>query len=89
MKKYKEAVYYGEFVNGKRHGCGIMIYDNTRLYEGNIPHIQVTGSATTSMGRATSGFPTPVFIRATISTANLRGLGGTAGPMASSTKASG
>ena len=32
LKKYKEAVYYGEIVNSKRHGFGIMVYDNTRVY---------------------------------------------------------
>ena len=26
LKKYKESVYYGDFVNGKRHGEGIMVY---------------------------------------------------------------
>lgn len=35
LKKYKESVYYGEYINGKRHGKGIMMYDNSRLYEGN------------------------------------------------------
>ena len=35
LKKYKESVYYGEFINGKRHGKGIMIYDSKRIYEGD------------------------------------------------------
>lgn len=35
LKKYKESVYYGEFVNAKREGKGIMIYDTKRVYEGN------------------------------------------------------
>lgn len=26
LKKYKESVYFGEFVNGKRHGKGLMVY---------------------------------------------------------------
>ena len=26
LKRYKESVYYGEFVNGKRHGEGVMVY---------------------------------------------------------------
>ena len=34
LKKYKEAAFYGEFVNGKRHGLGIMMYKNRRIYEG-------------------------------------------------------
>jgi hypothetical protein len=32
LKKYKESVYYGDFINGKRHGKGIMLYDNNRVY---------------------------------------------------------
>lgn len=32
LKKYKESVYYGEYVNGKRHGKGVMVYDNSRVY---------------------------------------------------------
>ena len=35
LKKYREAAYYGEIVNGKRHGQGVMIYNNDRVYEGN------------------------------------------------------
>jgi hypothetical protein len=35
LKKYKESVYYGDFINDKRHGLGIMLYDNSRVYEGN------------------------------------------------------
>jgi len=27
LKKYKESVYYGEFINGKRHGEGVMVYN--------------------------------------------------------------
>ena len=34
LKKYKEALYYGEIVNGKRHGIGIILYNNSRVYEG-------------------------------------------------------
>lgn len=26
LKKYKESVFFGEFVNGKRHGKGLMVY---------------------------------------------------------------
>lgn len=33
-KRYKECVFYGEFLNGKRHGSGIMVYNNGRAYEG-------------------------------------------------------
>jgi hypothetical protein len=35
LKKYKESVYYGEVVDGKRQGMGIMLYNNNRIYEGN------------------------------------------------------
>jgi hypothetical protein len=35
LKRYKESVYYGEFINGKRHGIGIMVYNNERSYEGD------------------------------------------------------
>jgi len=34
LKKYKEAVYYGEQQNGKREGIGIMIYNSGQAYEG-------------------------------------------------------
>jgi hypothetical protein len=32
LKKYRTAAFYGEFVNGKRHGKGIMLYNNGRQY---------------------------------------------------------
>ena len=35
LKKYREAAYYGQIVNGKRHGQGVMIYNNDRIFEGN------------------------------------------------------
>lgn len=35
VKKFKESAFYGEIVNGKRHGQGIMIYNNDRVYEGH------------------------------------------------------
>ena len=35
LKKYKEAVYYGDITDGKRHGQGILLYENGRIYEGN------------------------------------------------------
>jgi hypothetical protein len=35
MKKYKEAAFYGEIINGKRHGKGVMIYQEDRIYEGD------------------------------------------------------
>lgn len=35
LKKYREAAYYGEIVNGRRHGMGVMIYNNDRVYEGH------------------------------------------------------
>jgi hypothetical protein len=28
LKKFRESAYYGEIVNGKRHGQGIMLYQN-------------------------------------------------------------
>ena len=34
MKRYKDCVYYGELLNGKRHGKGVMVYHNGRVYEG-------------------------------------------------------
>ena len=34
VKKFKESVFYGEMINGRRHGQGIMLYNNGRLYEG-------------------------------------------------------
>jgi hypothetical protein len=34
LKPYKQSVYYGIFLNQKRHGKGVMIYQNGRLYEG-------------------------------------------------------
>lgn len=35
LKKFRESAYYGEIVNSKRHGQGVMIYNNDRVYEGN------------------------------------------------------
>ena len=32
LKKYKEAIYYGEFVAYKREGKGIMLYNNGQIY---------------------------------------------------------
>ena len=32
--KYKDAIYMGTFINGKRHGKGVMRYRNGRQYEG-------------------------------------------------------
>lgn len=34
IKKYNDAVYRGELVNGKRHGVGVMVYRKARVYEG-------------------------------------------------------
>ena len=33
-KRYMDAVYFGEIVNSKRQGKGVMRYLNTRVYEG-------------------------------------------------------
>ncbi len=35
LKKYKNCVFYGIIQNGLKNGKGIMIYFNTRLYEGD------------------------------------------------------
>lgn len=34
MKHYKDSVYRGELVNGKRQGLGVMQYRKARVYEG-------------------------------------------------------
>lgn len=34
IKKYKDAAYYGEIVNGKRQGIGLIIHNNNKVYEG-------------------------------------------------------
>jgi hypothetical protein len=35
IKRFKESVYFGEVAeDGKRNGCGVMIYASNRLYEG-------------------------------------------------------
>ncbi|EAR94970.2 MORN motif protein (macronuclear) [Tetrahymena thermophila SB210] len=34
LKKYKQSIYFGQYMNQKRHGKGLMIYNNGRLYEG-------------------------------------------------------
>ena len=34
IKRYQNAVYKGQIVNGERQGMGVMIYSNGRLYEG-------------------------------------------------------
>ncbi|EAR82699.3 MORN motif protein (macronuclear) [Tetrahymena thermophila SB210] len=34
MKKYKQQVFYGIILNSKRHGNGVMVYQNGRIYEG-------------------------------------------------------
>jgi hypothetical protein len=35
LKKYKEAVYYGEYHEAKREGIGIMVYNSGQVYEGH------------------------------------------------------
>ena len=35
IKKYDEAQYEGDIINGKREGFGILKYNNGRIYEGN------------------------------------------------------
>jgi|TARA_B110000285_G_C15118449_1_gene615579 hypothetical protein len=34
MKKYQDAVYRGQLLNGKRDGFGVMVYRKNRVYEG-------------------------------------------------------
>lgn len=34
LKKYTDAAYYGEIINRKREGYGVMIYSDQRVYEG-------------------------------------------------------
>lgn len=34
IKKYRDSIYKGEIENRKRHGKGVIVYDNNRLYEG-------------------------------------------------------
>lgn len=34
IKQYKDSVFKGELINGKRHGLGVCIYRTARLYEG-------------------------------------------------------
>ena len=34
IKKYQDAIYRGELINGKRNGWGVMFYKKNRVYEG-------------------------------------------------------
>ena len=34
MKKYQDAVFRGQLLNGKRDGFGVMVYRKNRIYEG-------------------------------------------------------
>lgn len=34
IKRFKDSIYFGEMVNGRRHGKGIMFYKSGRIYEG-------------------------------------------------------
>jgi len=45
LKKYKEAIYYGEFQSGKRDGQGIMLYHSGQRYDGNWLYDQRDGQA--------------------------------------------
>jgi len=38
MKKYQDAVYRGQLLNGKRDGFGVMVYRKNRVYEGQWAH---------------------------------------------------
>jgi hypothetical protein len=35
IKRYKESAYWGETQESKRHGQGVLLYANGRVYEGN------------------------------------------------------
>lgn len=75
LKKYKEATYYGIFIHGKRNGLGIMIYDNSRLYEGTFISIQETGNKISNMDMDTKFFLTIVFTKESILKDCHKGLG--------------
>lgn len=34
-KRYVDALYFGELLDGKRHGKGVMKYKSGRVYEGD------------------------------------------------------
>jgi len=34
IKKYNDAIYRGELMEGRRHGYGVMVYRKNRVYEG-------------------------------------------------------
>ena len=34
IKKYADAIYRGQLLNGKREGYGVMVYRKNRIYEG-------------------------------------------------------
>jgi len=34
VKRYKQCIYFGEIINAKRHGKGVMLYTDGRTYEG-------------------------------------------------------
>jgi hypothetical protein len=34
LRKFRESVFLGEVQEGRRHGSGIMLYTNGRVYEG-------------------------------------------------------
>jgi hypothetical protein len=36
MKVFEGAIFKGEIFNAKRHGRGVMIYKNKRVYEGHF-----------------------------------------------------
>jgi hypothetical protein len=38
IKRYPDALYFGEVEAGKRNGLGVMKYKNSRVYEGNWAH---------------------------------------------------
>ena len=43
IKKYSDSYYEGELLNEKRHGKGIMIYNNGRIYEGEWVNDEKSG----------------------------------------------
>ena len=51
-KEFKDGVYIGEFVNGRRQGCGTMTYKKGAIYKGNwdFDHFEGKGTYTWESG---------------------------------------
>ena len=64
VKKYKNAIFYGELMNGQRQGKGVILYDNISAYEGewdcNLKHgkgVEVTAGGAMYEGEYKNGKP--------------------------------